>query len=124
MTFNLSTFRSSKGKGNLKPHEERKFIVFEKNLLGLFATCPMCAGSAEAMVLKEIGTLVKVQYWCTEEKCQFTDVWWSQPLAKGKMPVGNLQLSSSILVSGKGWFPYDSHRSQKTLFSGDRPLNS
>ena len=84
----------------MKSHEERKFIVFKTNLLSLFASCPICAGSAEARVLKEIGSLVKILYWCTEENCKYTNVWCNQPLAKGKMPVGNLLLSSSILLSG------------------------
>lgn len=35
-------------KENVKPYEERKFIVFEKNLLSLFASCPIRAGPAEA----------------------------------------------------------------------------
>ena len=93
--------RSIEAKGKVDPQEERKFIVFETNLLSLFAYCPICTGSAEARVLKEIGTLVKVLYWCTEERCKFTNVWYSQPFAKGKMPMGNLLLSSSILLSGK-----------------------
>ena len=35
-------------KENVKPYEERKFIVLEKNLLSLFASCPIRAGPAEA----------------------------------------------------------------------------
>ena len=85
----------------MKPHEEREFIVFERQLLSLFSSCPICAGRAEASILKEIGTMVKIQYWCTDEKCKFTDVWFSQPFANGKMPVGNLLLSSSILLTGE-----------------------
>ncbi|CAH3143473.1 unnamed protein product, partial [Porites lobata] len=84
----------------LKPHEERKFIVFETNLLSLFACCPICAGHAEAKISKEIGTMIQVHYHCTEENCQFSNVWCSQPFSNGKMPVGNLLLSSSILLTG------------------------
>ena len=64
--------RSIEAKGKVDPHEERKF--FETNLLSLFAYCPICTASAEAHVLKEIGTLVKVLYWCTEENSKFTNV--------------------------------------------------
>ena len=92
--------RSSGQEKRVKPHEERKFIVFERQLFSLLSFCPICAGPAEASILKEIGTMVKIQYWCTDEKCKFTDVWFSQPFANGKMPVGNL-LSSSILLMGK-----------------------
>ena len=75
--------------------------MFETNLLSLFASCPICAGFAEARILKEIGTMVKIHYWCTEEKCSFTNVWFNQPFVRGRMPVGNLLLSSSILLSGE-----------------------
>jgi len=85
----------------VKPHEERKFIVFESSLLGLFASCPICAGPAEANVVKIIGTMVKIGQWCTVQNCQFTQMWFSQPFVKGKMPAGNLLLSASILLSGK-----------------------
>lgn len=92
--------RSSKEKENVKPHEERKFIVFEKSLLSLFASCPICAGPAEARVVKIIGTMVKISQWCTDQKCQFNQMWFSQPFVKGKMPAGNLLMSASILLSG------------------------
>ena len=88
-------------KENVKPQEERKFIVFEKNLLSLFASCPICAGPAEAHIPKVIGTMVKINQWCADEKsCQFSQMWFSQPFVKGQMPCGNLLLSASILLSG------------------------
>ena len=92
---------STDEKENVKPQEERKFIVFEKNLLSLFASCPICAGPAEAHITKVIGTMVKINQWCADEKsCQFSQMWFSQPFVKGQMPCGNLLLSASILLSG------------------------
>ena len=45
-------------KENVKPYEERKFIVFEKNLLSLFASCPIRAGPAEAhQISSKLSTL-------------------------------------------------------------------
>ena len=87
-----------KKKENVKPREERKFIVFEKSLLSLFASCPICAGPVEARVVKIIGAMVKISQWCTDQKCQFSQMWLSQPFVKGKMPAGNLMLSASILL--------------------------
>ena len=45
-------------KENVKPYEERKFIVFEKTLLSLFASCPIRAGPAEAhQISSKLSTL-------------------------------------------------------------------
>ena len=59
---------STDEKENVKPQEERKFIVFDKNLLSLFASCPICAGPAEGHIAKVIGTMVKINQWCADEK--------------------------------------------------------
>ena len=75
--------------------------MFEKNLLGLFASYPICAGPAEARIIKVIGTMVKINLCCADEKsCQFSQAWFSQPFVKGQMPYGNLLLTASILISG------------------------
>ena len=75
--------------------------MFDKNLLSLFASCPICAGPAEARFTKIIGTMVKINQWCADEKsCQFSQMWLSQPFVKGQMPRGNLLLSASILIAG------------------------
>ena len=50
--------------------------------------------------------MIQVHYHCTEENCQFSNVWCSQPFSNGKMPVGNLLLSSSILLTGKSPYCY------------------
>ena len=86
-------------KENLKPYEERKFIVFEKNLLSLFASCSIRAGPAQAhQISSKLSTLwLKSTSVAADEKsCQFSQMWFSQPFVKGQMPYGNLQLSASI----------------------------
>ena len=71
--------------------------MFEKNLLSLFASCPIRAGPAEARIIKVIGTMVKINRCCADEKsCQFSQMWFSQLFVKGRMPYGNLLLSASI----------------------------
>lgn len=102
MTFLIIKLRSSTStKENVKPYKERKFIVFGKNFLGLFASYPICAGPAEARIIKVIGTMVKINLCCADEKsCQFSQVRFSQPFGKGQMPYGNLLLTASILISG------------------------
>ena len=102
MTFFIIKLRSSTSKKeNVKPYEEKKFIVFEKNLLSLFASCPICAGPAEERIIKVIGTMVKINKCCADEKsCQFSQMWFGQPFVKDQMPYGNLLLSASIMISG------------------------
>ncbi|KAK2553587.1 hypothetical protein P5673_025079, partial [Acropora cervicornis] len=91
---------STDEKEHVKTHGKRKFIVFEKHLLSLFALCPICGGPAEARITKVIGTMVKINQWCTDEKsCQFSRMWFSQPFVKEQIPCGNLLLSASILIS-------------------------
>ena len=100
--FFLFKLRSSTDeKEHMKPHRERKFVVFEKHLFTLFATCPICAGPAEARITRVISTIVKINQCSADEKsCQFSRMWISQPFVKGQMPCGNLLLSASILISG------------------------
>ncbi|KAK2548489.1 hypothetical protein P5673_031270, partial [Acropora cervicornis] len=72
----LKQYRSSTDeKEHVKPNRERKFLVFEKHLLSLFATCPICAGPAEARLTKVISTMVKINQCSAEEKsCQFSRI--------------------------------------------------
>ena len=88
MTFFIIKLRSSTSKKeNVKPYEEKKFIVFEKNLLSLFASCPICDGPAEERIIRVIGTMIKINKCCTDEKsCQFSQMWFGQPFVKGQMP--------------------------------------
>jgi solute carrier family 8 (sodium/calcium exchanger) len=76
---------------------QRKYIVFESNLLGLFSSCPVCAGHAEAQIAKVLGTLVSVSQVCTN--CGYTRLWNSQPFVN-QMALGNLILSGAMLFTG------------------------
>ncbi len=76
---------------------EKKYIVFESQLLELFDKCPECASDSFGEVVSVQGTLVKIHQRCTV--CDAERIWDSQPYIR-KMPVGNLLLSGAILVSG------------------------
>ena len=80
-------------------HLEDKFIVFYHELMDLFKTCPLCASPATASISKTQGTCIIVQQFCTSTTCGHRRRWTSQPFI-GKMPLGNLLVSSAILFSG------------------------
>ena len=81
-------------------HHQMKMLL-KKHLLSLFASCPICGGTAEAPSTKVIGTMLKINQRCANERsCQFSRMCLSQPFVKGQMPCGNLLLSASILISG------------------------
>ena len=76
---------------------DRKFLVFEDQLLALFQTCSICTWMSTAEIACILGTLVKIKQQCTN--CGYVRTWSSQPCIR-QMPVGNLQLSAAILLSG------------------------
>ena len=80
----------------VRPHEEKKYLVFESNLLSLFTTCPKCSLSTEPTIYT-IGTFVGVLQQCNV--CTFKQRWASQPISNS-VPLGNLLLSASILFAG------------------------
>ena len=71
-------------------------MVFESNLLSLFASCPRCNLSTEPTVYT-IGTFVGVLQECSV--CNYKQRWSSQPISNG-MPLGNLLLSAAMLFAG------------------------
>ena len=79
------------------PFRERKFLVYETELLQLFASCPLCTAPAKAAIIKIEGSCIKIQQQCTS--CTYRRIWSSQPYMS-KMPGGNLRISSSILFTG------------------------
>ena len=79
-----------------RPHEEKKYLVFESNLLSLFTTCPQC-GLVTEPTTYTIGTFVGVLQECIA--CNNKRQWASQPISNGT-PLGNLLLSASILFAG------------------------
>ena len=79
--------------GNGPLGDEKCYIVFESSLLH---KCPSC--NSDTSIHKTIvGTFLKIYQSCV--KCAYTHTWESQPKIKG-IPLGNIQLSSSILFSG------------------------
>lgn len=75
---------------------KRSNLVFESNLLSLFATCPQCSLSTEPTTYT-IGTFVGVLQHCNV--CNYKRQWASQPISN-RIPLGNLLLSAGILFAG------------------------
>lgn len=78
-----------------QPEQQRKFIVFEENLLQLFSICRECLGSTETF-LDITGTRVKVSSFC---KSGHSYLWNSQPMI-GRRALGDIVLAASILYTG------------------------
>ena len=97
MSFRLDNNTRKANEESMPEVDERKFIVFESQLLELFQACPVCAGPCVAEVDGLSGTLVRVLQNCTN--CSFCRKWNSQPYV-GQVPAGNLLLTASILLSG------------------------
>ncbi|XP_078321751.1 uncharacterized protein LOC111111789 isoform X2 [Crassostrea virginica] len=79
------------------PQDQKKFFVFEENLMELFSRCRNCSAKTTGKVRHVIGSMIKIQQVC--EVCEFTYHWQSQPVVAGK-PAGNLIMSAGILFSG------------------------
>ncbi|KAL2096063.1 hypothetical protein ACEWY4_008211 [Coilia grayii] len=81
-------------------YKDSKYIVFEKNLMELFATCPVCSRVSEVRTYTR-GTFLSVDQKC--HHCHFARQWKSQPVI-GSSPVGNIQLSAAIYFTGTSYF--------------------
>ncbi|XP_067298749.1 uncharacterized protein [Pseudorasbora parva] len=81
---------------SMPSHKDAKFIVFEKCLLSLFESCPVCTRACNVCPRRR-GTFIAIDQQCPH--CQFSRQWRSQPVV-GSTPVGNLQLSAAIYFSG------------------------
>lgn len=78
------------------PIREKKYIVFESKLLSLFTCCEKC--HREVDVTKETnGSLLKITQHCS--KCEHVKQWCSQDTISN-IPIGNLLISSAILLCG------------------------
>ena len=75
--------------------KDRKFIVFESQLLSLFRRCHSC-GQEVKLETSIVGTMLVVSGTCPDGHVL---KWQSQPMIKG-MAVGNLLLSAAILLCG------------------------
>ncbi|WAR08788.1 hypothetical protein MAR_018746 [Mya arenaria] len=76
-------------------HKQRKFLVFEDNLLELFNRCEMCHLPTKGKVCNVQGSAMAIKQVC---ECGHTRRWESQPKVRG-VPAGNILLSAGILFS-------------------------
>ena len=90
-------YGSRYGEKNCTPATQRKYIVFESQLLDLFKTCPSCSSPSLADIKQIVGSMVKIHQSCGI--CGFSRIWDSQP-SIGAVPAGNLLMSAAILFSG------------------------
>ena len=83
-------------------HEERKFLVFESKLKGLFSQCvkcPNCGRNVKNLTLKSKGSLATIEnLGCCEKPLR----WQTQPFVSS-MAAGNLLLSAGILFTGNSY---------------------
>nr|XP_054597846.1 uncharacterized protein LOC107391876 isoform X2 [Nothobranchius furzeri] len=81
-------------------YKDSKYIVFEKNLVELFETCPVCSRVSEVKTYRR-GTFLSIHQKC--HHCSYSKQWKSQPVV-GSTPVGNIQLSAAIYFTGSSYF--------------------
>ncbi|XP_071792349.1 uncharacterized protein [Asterias amurensis] len=90
-----SSTHNNEGSSNI--HKERKFIVFESQLMKLFNRCISCGGYLVTMKSSRKGGMLRVRQSC--EICDDITTWDSQPWLNNT-PAGNILLSASILFAG------------------------
>lgn len=83
-----------------QPQNEKKFVVFEGNLLELFQRCPECRSGNVSLTQREVGTMLVITTDCVT--CGKTGKWESQPYME-RRPAGNVLLSASLLFAGGSW---------------------
>ena len=83
------------------PNKEEKFIVFESCLTELFRQCPLCRAKCSVVKVssRSLGSMAVIKQNCLNKLCMFKRSWESQPKI-GKIPAGNLLLSSATLYAG------------------------
>ena len=80
--------------------EERKYLIFHRNLMQLFHTCPLCCGPSKSKLKRPLGgMMVEVSQSCRSKDCGYQRRWRSQPVI-GSVAAGNILMSSAILMSG------------------------
>ena len=76
--------------------KQKKFIVFENELLKLFKFCQQCGIPTDATTTTQHGSMITVKISCMSGH---TVTWESQPLVKGTA-AGNLLIIVAIVFSG------------------------
>lgn len=61
----------------LRIGNEKKYIIFEKNLLQLFMVCPACLGQPCSATIRRTGTFIEVHQFCL--RCKHLRNRCSQP---------------------------------------------
>lgn len=83
----------------VSPHKDKKYIVHEEQLLGLFRRCPVCSSCCTVDTMT-IGTLLQVTQRCP--RCEHYNEWSSQPMVNS-VPAGDLQLCAAVLFTGSSF---------------------
>ena len=76
--------------------KQKKFIVFENELLKLFKFCQQCGSPTDTTTMIQHGSMVTVKTSCMSGH---TVTWKSQPQVKGTA-AGNLLITAAIVFSG------------------------
>lgn len=76
---------------------ERKFLVYEGQLMDLFGNCPSCAQPTYGEIQQIKGSFITITQDCGF--CAFQRTWSSQPFI-GSIPAGSFELSCALLFSG------------------------
>ena len=76
--------------------KQKKFIVFENELLKLFKFCQQCGSPTDATTTTQHGSMITVKISCMSGH---TVTWESQPRVKGTA-AGNLLIIAAIVFSG------------------------
>ena len=79
--------------------KQKKFIVFENELLKLFKFCQQCGSPTDTTTMTQHGSMVTVKTSCTNGH---TLTWESQPWVKGTA-AGNLLITAAIVFSGNAY---------------------
>ena len=82
--------------GDTHPVTDRKYIVFEKQLVLLLRRCQECGEPIKRNEKKTTGSMITVTSTCVSGH---RHVWHSQP-SLGRAPVGNILIAAAILMSG------------------------
>ena len=92
----MSEAEETEPENNTPPQDDMKYIVFQNELQQLMKWCPVCGAAVIKNESITLGTLLCVTLTCL--KCHIFKL-QSQPVL-GRMPAGNLLVSSAILLSG------------------------
>uniref|UniRef100_A0A3Q2TGE0 Uncharacterized LOC105937759 n=1 Tax=Fundulus heteroclitus TaxID=8078 RepID=A0A3Q2TGE0_FUNHE len=94
-----SAVSCSSALSDVPPYKQKKYIVYEDQLLKIFQSCPVCTNRCTVDTITT-GTLLRVSLLCP--RCEYCSQWSSQPTENG-IPLGNLQLCAAVLFTGSSF---------------------